>query len=532
MELPEPTSKQFSNLMNGIETGSLKIPQFQRDFVWDIKKSAALIDSVVKGYPIGTFILWKTKESLRAVKNIGRLDLPEPNKGDYVQFVLDGQQRITSIFATLKGETIKRDDNREENFSNMYVGLEAKEDEKIVTTEIDGKNQSQIIKLNTLLEGDFTILGEYDKKYHDKLKRYKQRIESYSYSVIQVNDAPIDVATEIFTRINVGGKALSTFQIMVAKTYDYGKNFDLVEKFEELTERLENIDYETISEMTVLQTISLIIKKECKRKIILSLQKEDVINHWQKVVDSVENAAEYFKNYFRIPTSSLLPYDTVLVPFAYFFYHNVDKPLGLKQKYLEDFFWRVSLSERYSSAVESKLSQDVKRIDMILNEEQPRYDWQVEDSPDYIKNNGLFNTGRSYIKAILCIYAYQQPKSFADNSVVNITNNWLKRANSKNYHHFFPKAFLKKLKEDENSINHILNITLVDDYLNKRKIQDRAPSDYMEDFKNDNDKITETMKTHLIHDLEEFGIWSDDYQKFLDKRANALSAEIKKRIIT
>lgn len=62
MDLPEPVSRQFSTLMNDIETGKLKIPQFQRDFIWEIKKSSDLLDSIVKGYPIGTFILWKTKK--------------------------------------------------------------------------------------------------------------------------------------------------------------------------------------------------------------------------------------------------------------------------------------------------------------------------------------------------------------------------------------------------------------------------------------------------------------------------------------
>ena len=130
------------------------------------------------------------------------------------------------------------------------------------------------------------------------------------------------------------------------------------------------------------------------------------------------------------------------------------------------------------------------------------------------------------------MYAYQLPKSFADNSLVNINNNWLKRANSKNYHHFFPKSFLKKLNKGEDFINHILNITIVDDFLNKRQIRDKAPSNYMKEFKNNNSKISETMKTHLIYDLDEFGIWFDDYPKFLDKRADALSAEIKKRVIS
>jgi hypothetical protein len=128
------------------------------------------------------------------------------------------------------------------------------------------------------------------------------------------------------------------------------------------------------------------------------------------------------------------------------------------------------LSGRYSSSVESKLAQDIKRIDRILADELPSYDWSIDTSEKFIKDNGWFSAARSYIKAILCVYAYHQPKSFNDNSIVNISNYWLKQANSKNYHHFFPKSYLKGKKYDSFYINHILNITIVDDFLNKREI--------------------------------------------------------------
>ena len=72
----ESGDKQYTTLLNEIETGQIKIPQFQRQFVWDIASSAKLIDSVLKGYPIGTFIYWRTNERLRSVKNIGNIILP------------------------------------------------------------------------------------------------------------------------------------------------------------------------------------------------------------------------------------------------------------------------------------------------------------------------------------------------------------------------------------------------------------------------------------------------------------------------
>ena len=86
-------------------------------------------------------------------------------------------------------------------------------------------------------------------------------------------------------------------------------------------------------------------------------------------------------------------------------------------------------------------------------------------TPEGIEQNGVFSVGRSYIKAILCILAEHQPKSFADNSIVRISNNWLKQANSRNYHHFFPKSYLKKEGVENTKINHIANITIVDAYL-------------------------------------------------------------------
>jgi uncharacterized protein with ParB-like and HNH nuclease domain len=80
MNLPEPHTMSFSSLQSDIQKGLIKIPQFQRDFVWTKEKSAKLLDSIVKGYPIGTFILWKTKESLRSVRNIGGDKLPDTPK--------------------------------------------------------------------------------------------------------------------------------------------------------------------------------------------------------------------------------------------------------------------------------------------------------------------------------------------------------------------------------------------------------------------------------------------------------------------
>jgi hypothetical protein len=530
MQLPIPGHRNYSTLINDIENGQIKIPQFQREFVWELRKSCHLIDSIIKGYPIGTFILWRTNERLRSVRNLGNINLPETKDGEYVDYVLDGQQRLTSLYASFKGVNIARN-GRLDNFANIHIDLNASEEEQIALIDIEDKDPSSLIKLIDLVKGDFTLLANFDSKYHVKLKDYKQRIEGYSYSIVQINNAAIDVATEVFTRLNVGGKALTLFEIMVAKTYDEKRNFDLSEKFDELIKKLSKVKYDTISNATVLQIMALVLTKECSRKEILKINKADFIDIWETVVDAILRTIDYLRSYYRIPVSELLPYNALVAPFAYFFYFHKDKPTGNKQKYLEDFFWRCALTGRYSSGTESKLGADVKKIDSILNDELPKYEWSVNTTEEFIINNGWFSAGRSFIKAILCLFAYHQPKSFNDGSIVNINNEWLIRANSKNYHHFFPRAFLKKQEEPEFYINHVLNITLVDDYLNKREIKAKAPSVYMANFKKKNPKLEETMKTHLIMDMRDFGIWNDDYDTFLANRASIVRKELESRII-
>ncbi len=532
MILPNPTSANYTSLFTDIDRGSIKIPQFQRDFVWTVQKSAALLDSVIKGYPVGTFIFWSTKERLRSVRNLGNTELPIPDDGETVSFVLDGQQRLTSLYAAINGIIITRNSGQIDDFSKLVVNLAAEKDEQIVCANKDDLPEEAVIGVNDLLNGSVRQLFDYPEEYHDKISAYRKRIESYNFSIIQVRDVPIDVATEIFTRINVGGKPLTVFEIMVAKTFDEEKKFDLSLEFESLIKKLVPINYETISDATLLQLVSLVISKECKKQSILKLTKDRFIEEWPQSIDAFKKAIEYFRHTYRIPVSKLLPYNTLLVPFAYYFYYHPDKPSEVMRELLEDFFWRCSLGGRYSSSVESKLAQDVRKIDQILDNKRPDYDWAIDTSPEFIIDNGSFNASRSFIKAILCIYAYKEPKSFNDNSIVNISNYWLKQANSKNYHHFFPKSYLKKKGEDEELINNIVNITIVDDYLNKREIGSKAPSKYMKKFAKENANLSKSIRSHLILDIDKFGITDNDYHVFLQKRSQVISKELRKRLIS
>lgn len=539
MNQPIPGTLKYSDLINEIEKGRIKIPQFQRDFVWGKKNVADLIDSIIKGYPIGTFILWKTNEELRSVRNIGNLCIPTTVKGDFVQYVLDGQQRMTSIFCCIKGLCIEHEDGKKDDYSEIYIDLEVDEDESVVIIDPDFENatEGRYIKVAEVYTGNLMkISQDYmlppKNQYFERLSDYSERLKTYDFSTIAVNDVPIDIATEIFTRINVGGKSLSVFEIMVAKTFDNEKNFDLADKYNRLIENLQSVDYDTIPSSTILQCIAVCLVKECNKKAILKLEKNKFVAAWDEVEDSILHAVEYFKNKYRIPVSSILPYYGLIVPFTYYFYKNKNKkPEGIQKDYLQDFFWRTVLNSRYSNSLETKIAQDIKKIDAILKDKLPKYEQPVDISIGTLSANGWFSTGKAYIKGLLCILAYMKPLSLNDNADVNISNSWLKQANSKNYHHFFPKAYLNKKGVDEFYINHIANITIVDDFLNKQKIKDKAPGMYMKEFVKINTELNKAIKSHLIDELDDFGVWENDYDTFFIKRLEAFARELKKRLV-
>ena len=530
---PKPDSKKYTDLISEIQKGQIKIPKFQRDFVWSIDKTAKLLDSILKGYPIGTFILWETNERLNDIKNIGNLQLPAIPDDIKVQYVLDGQQRITSLYAAFLGASIQKEGEKKiTDYGSIFVDLEGdidNNDEQIIVSE---KPESKNISLKNLLNSKYSDLREsYSNDDIDKIQEYKETFTSYDFSTVVLRKEDIDSAIEVFTRINTGGQTLTLFEIMSAKTYDEEQKFDMQDRFQKLLKELEVSKYETISSTVILNVLGLILSKnkECKRKVVLQLDKQSIIDIWDDVISALKESIDYFRSVYRIPVSTLLPYDALLVPFIYFFYYQKEKPKGEQIKYLQEFFWRISLSYRYSSSTESKLAQDIKRIDQILNGERPNYDELkvfLSSPRDLIDTS--FSAGSSYCKAVLCLLAYSEPKDFQDNGKVILDNSWLKMANSKNYHHFFPKSYLRK--QGIGNENSIVNITLVGADLNKRKIRAKAPSIYIQDFLDENDDLHKSIKSHLIDNIDDFGIHSDDYSVFLEKRATSIFNALKNRI--
>lgn len=526
---PENANKKYEALFLEIDSGQIKLPMFQREFVWDKEQSARLIDSLLKGYPIGTFIFWKTREALRSVKDIGNHSLPETPKSDYAQYILDGQQRITSLYAIRKGLRISKD-GKEINYKDIYVNLDYDplNDEQIVTSQReDDKAYVSVHDLLTQKMGDLFRQVGMDKS--DLVEEYKTRLTTYDFTTITIKDYPIDIACDVFSRINTGGKPLTLFEIMVAMTYDEAKGFDLALKYDELLNGSDENDtslskakFDTVPAATVLQAVAAITVDSIRAKDILKIRREKFITNWEPMVSSMFTAVDFIRTKLHVPVSQLLPYASLLVPFTYFFRKNNNKrPTEIQAKLLRQFFYWVGLNWRYSGATETKIAEDLKKMNMILQEKMPKYpSGELNVSAADISET-WFTAGNSNIKAILCLFASHKPRNLDDDSDVILDNSNLKIATSRNYHHFFPRKYVERYCPSMEP-NLIANITLIDAASNN-KIRAKAPSRYINELNTGNSKLKSSLRSHLINSPKGFGIMEDDYEKFIEKRSAAIA---------
>ena len=217
--------------------------------------------------------------------------------------------------------------------------------------------------------------------------------------------------------------------------------------------------------------------------------------------------------------------------FSYFFIKKGDRPDSDQDKWLKQYFWWAALSKRFAHTTNTRVEEDLGIMENILESTRPSYQSkEVLLDLEFLKQQE-YKVREGFSKAILCLYAACKPKSFnSDDREVNLDNFWLLQSNSKNCHHFFPKDYLKEVDGVSNSFaNSILNITLIEDHLNRR-IGTKSPSKYIKEFKNENPNIDDTMRTHLIDDLDAYGIWDNDYETFINRRGERVLEELDKRL--
>lgn len=536
-----PTPFSTLQIMRQLENGIIRIPDFQRDPIWNANQVEVLLDSIIKGYPLGSFLLWKTGDKL---KERNPLNLPARPETIEKMYLLDGQQRALALYGIFKNRLKIRSGRQRVDYrayfdlSNVTFNLYKKKDldrgkidlseDQVALDEailIDTERQS-VEKSSTLVR---ELMHQNKEEQFKKLDKLFQAFRDPIVSSIIVEGSGLDAACEIFVRLNRQGTPLSVVDIMVAKTYSKSPYFNLREKLDEVNSDLDPSFI--LRELTILESVSGCIEKGVSEKAILSSAEENKLsNSWDKGIEALKRAIDFLQGRKLVPVSKFLPFDVLLAPLTYFFF-NEERPSSNRLNELGKFFWRASASQRYIEGQNAKIADDIETMDSII-ENGPAPDFETKFTKTSIRNQEI-RFGSSFCKTLLCLFSTLSPKDIRTNEEVSLADCFA-AANARQIHHLFPRKYLEtlsgqpdyksKIKPFTNSVVNVCLITA----LSNQIVGAKRPSEYLADLSNPD--LESTLESHLISGETYESLMDDDLESFLSNRANEIGDRLREKL--
>jgi hypothetical protein len=565
-----PTDKGITTYLDELENLDYQIPTFQRDVVWEKENVKKLWDSIYKFYPLGSILVWKTSIKLQNHRKIGGHTISEGtfNRSEY-QYILDGQQRTTSLLTSLYGGLIEGKDGFD---PSVYIDLSIEDESEtdddsykkrfLYWDEIDDKggsflrntgrqkkfNSGIIVKLidiknnfgsveRSLVESEFGDYKDYDHPIREQLRRLKQVLDNYRLSFIELKGIQVAEVCQIFERINQAGKPLDIFDIVVAKTFRPESNdtdgFYLREYIDNFR-KLNNSNFLQISDFDYLQIIAILIRENIEKsgiwnitpRYLNDIKTEQIEEIWEPAKKAINKTFDFFENTLNIKGPQLIPYRYFYLTIAVYFFKNLNPDYGFLKKY----FWFNSF---HNDDLLSNTGDVNSHIELLNAQKQngktdfPRF---LIDKKT-LRNSSYSSKGR-LSRAILSLYASKEPKDwkYTDRNV--IVDNFFFTTDKPNLHHIFPTNYISQNPgANELNNNSLMNIAYLTQITNL-EISDRNPINYIQEY-DSKPEFQTVIKNHFLP--SELLAWSrqesmpsDALDQFIEKRVDLIVEELKR----
>lgn len=519
---PKPEILRIEELVGKVKTGDIKLPKFQRPFVWKKDDVLALLDSIYKSYPIGSILLWLTKEKLASERRIGDLEINERPEEYPTNYLLDGQQRLSTLCGALYW-----DGNNVKSMWNIVFDLDK---EEFLYPEDNEK--LEYFPLNKLLNTlDFInqckrFEGHTNQsKYIKNAERLLKSIKDYKVAAVTIGDMTVDEVAPIFERINSTGRRLTMVDLMRAATWS--GEFDLNEIIDSIRESLSSKNFEDISETEIVRNLSSCAGFGINKDDIDKLRDcsaATLLEASTKCKSAYELAVDFITRELPITSDDYIPYG-LQITFIVDFFDKCPRPTFKQREQLKQWFWKTSISRYFASFNTAQITIDLNNIREFasgsLNE--IRFNRLI----DY--NNiatDEFRLNKAISKTYGILLATQKPLSLLDGTPVN-TSTALAVVNRTEYHHIFPKAYLKANGYKASDIDCHANICMLS-LGNNREISDTKPSIYFKQLEEKlGDSLDSVLKSNLISMEAYKAALNDDYKTFTECRIKSISETAK-----
>ncbi|MBW4688014.1 MAG: DUF262 domain-containing protein [Komarekiella atlantica HA4396-MV6] len=511
----------IKDLINDLERGRIRIPSFQRGFVWDPERVSYFIDSIYKGFPFGSILLWRTKNPLRTERNLGPYKLPNNDPEYPIDYVLDGQQRITSIFGIFQN-SLAAEENEETNWTNLFFELNSRESVPFRYLE-DPVNYDTNKFFPLKYVFDSPRYRQITRKLDEKLAiQIDSLVDRFTQATIPIERFETEekkyVAT-VFERINRQKVDLGIFDLL--SVWNWSEEFDLQEKFQEISEELDQFGFKDIGDDLLLKCCSAVIMNSSKPEAFMELPGSEVRQKFDDIKTGIFRAIDLLKTDLNIFSLKLLPMENILVVLTAFLASPQKQPPPIPQEQhqiIKKWFWRSCFSQRYARGGAKITDIDLEEVSKLKNGMSSKLgEFNLSIDSDYFLKNS-FNMSSIATKTFILLLAQSKPLNFIQGNNISLEN-VLSLGNSKEFHHIFPKAYLKSLgdKYTDDQIKCLANFSILS-RTDNNKIKDNPPSEYRIKMPKDSQVLENILTKHFCFT----DMFSDDYDSFLKARSELL----------
>lgn len=578
-----PTLK-VSDLLSDIQMGNLGLPELQRPFIWKDSKVRDLFDSMIQGYPIGYLMLWECPQETEKRKTIGienhSYDIP-------AKVIIDGQQRLTSLYAVMKGKKVLDDKFKERTIIISYSPLQNKFEVGYQATKNDPEwiyNISDLFISNNQYKfiGDFI---EQIKKHResknnplteDELNEIPNRINAvanlkdYPLPVFDIkSNADEESVSDIFVRVNSGGVPLKQNDFiltLLALYWDDGrKEIESFSRASLTPEKNKTTAYNQITTVAPQDIIRVVMaygfdrarlkygykllrgadfdKKgavnydlRVERFETLKQKLPDVLNvhSWHEFLKAIMNAGYLSEELILSETAIFYTYALYLIA-----KHRFNASYNENMHITSLWFFYVSLDSLYTGSFESTFENQLNAIknlnsfseykNFVLQRVNERltndyFSTELPGTRGFAVSGKGNNAWNAYIASLNILNT--KILFSKSNLIVSKLFEVGTDGNRKSLekHHLFPKAYLKSLGKNDSEINQMANYAFID-WKDNMEILDEAPSVYYPIICEGRSKA-EILKMEDENALPH-GWEQMEYEEFLLERRKLMSAIVK-----
>ena len=546
-----PTSEKLEFLLESIHNREVALPDFQRDFVWDARATEELLESILRKHPAGSLLRIKNKSDLLfAPREVAGAPILDGHSPSYL--VLDGQQRLTSLYQALYGTGNHRyfvnlrglldgddlDDSvfylRRYRARRRFGTIEQQANDLVFPLEVlfghDDGFEGWLDQILDQRDEDRNAGKELKQKLRNLRNIWIKNIEDYEFPVVTLADETgAEAVCTIFETLNRTGVKLSVFDLLAARFWP--EDVRLRDLWD--TARTE---YPILAEFDVdpyyiLQAIAIFTAKaapSCKRGDVLKMKVEQIQVGWDSVVRGVAGMLQMLRDDCGVVLPGWLPYNPILIPAGTVFakHENAVGPqVGAIREKMKRWFWCSVFGQAYENAPNSQAAKDVTELtSWFAGNAEPDSVRNFSFEPDVLRETTVRQ--RALYRGCIALILRSEARDFHSGNRITAGMVLEKKIDD---HHVFPKGYLADSGEEVAATlrDCVLNRTLIDKETNIR-IGKKAPADYLDEIEAElgTDRLNNVLESHLLPHGTKSSLREGRFSDFLKERQQRFTQKI------